>query len=392
MSNLIFKLETLNPNLRKTYFKHKNYTKYIAESKFAIKNKNTEHGLFGRIKNYDIQNEESVINVSSYIAKKAENKVPIFRGLISLQQEDAERLGYNKQEKWIELLENKLPSMAEQLKIKYEDLEYVGAVHWEEEHPHLQFMIWSKNKEKNSYFVKYKIKDNLRKEFINQVFREDLLEIYKEKDLTKREMIKNNETLSFLKNLPNENEINKYRIKDKELKNIVDKLIELKKDLKKIKGSIKYQYLEKYPDIINKVDEISRLIIESSLECQKYKEMYIDSKLKILKIKYTNISKIEEQSKLEKIKIEKEVIKLIGNKVLEIERKWLNEKLSYNNIKYKNEVSNLLDNILTFFCYQAKTKNQEYRNIEYKYKKNLSKQAKKELDKKLKHQSEFKWE
>ena len=45
-------------------------------------------------------------------------------------------------------------------------------------------------------------------------------------------------------------------------------LIDLKKDLKETKGSIKYQYLKKYLEIIGKVDNISELIINSSIQCQ----------------------------------------------------------------------------------------------------------------------------
>lgn len=46
MNNVIFLFETFNPNKRTTFFKHRNYTKYLAYSEYAIKNKTTDHGLF----------------------------------------------------------------------------------------------------------------------------------------------------------------------------------------------------------------------------------------------------------------------------------------------------------------------------------------------------------
>ena len=48
-------------------------------------------------------------------------------------------------------------SFAKKMNIKYEDLQYAGAVHLESGHPHLQVMMWSKQKEKMNYFIKYNI-------------------------------------------------------------------------------------------------------------------------------------------------------------------------------------------------------------------------------------------
>ena len=105
MSKLIFKLETLNPKFRTTFFKHKSYTKYLAYSEYAIRNKNTSHGLFGIINKFpNIENMETIEEVSKYITDLAENRVPIYRGLISLNEYDANRLGYFVQDKWKELL------------------------------------------------------------------------------------------------------------------------------------------------------------------------------------------------------------------------------------------------------------------------------------------------
>ena len=50
MSNLIFIFKAYNPNKRSTYFKHKTYTDYIANSEYVIRNEETTHGLFGIVK------------------------------------------------------------------------------------------------------------------------------------------------------------------------------------------------------------------------------------------------------------------------------------------------------------------------------------------------------
>ncbi len=407
MSNLIFKFKAYNPNKRETYFAHKNYTDYIANSEYVIRNPNTSHGLFGEVKDFpNIQNDDNLEKIIGHINKLAENKVPIYRGYISLREYDAERLGYYEQDKWKSLFENRLPSIAKKMNIKLEDLQYLGAVHIEDGHPHFQFFVWSK-KPRINYFVKYKEINKLRIEFTNDVFRDDLLPIYQEKDMAKKNITSENYILNELKKtildekllkelMRYEKEYNQTRIirallKNSDVNKIVDLLIDLKKDLDKTTGSIKYQYLMKYPEIIKKVDHISNLVIDSSVQCQIEIEKYIKAKQKLIEFQYSDGEKIEQIKAKVKEDTQKEIIKLIGNQILDVERKWLNVKEEYTYIRYSNEIRDLLDRILTALYYQAQNQKKLNRNFELKYKKQLSKQVKKEIAKKMSNATEFKW-
>ena len=408
MSNLIFIFKAYNPNKRTTYFIHKGYTDYIANSKYVLKNPNTSHGLFGVVKEFpNIQNDDNIEPIINHIDRLAKNKVPIYRGYISLREYDAERLGYYDQDKWRSLLENRLPSIAKKMNIKLEDIQYLGAVHIEDGHPHFQFFVWSKEPRIN-YFVKYKEINKLRNEFTNDVFREDLLPIYQEKDLAKKNITSENYILSELKKVTSDekllNELMKYEkdfnqarriralLKDSEVKNIVDLLIDLKKDLKQTTGSVKYQYLKKYPDIIKKVDYISNIVIDSSVQCQVEIEKYIKAKQKLLEFKYSDKEKLEQAKARAKEEAKEEIIKLIGNQILDIERKWLKANNTYTYIKYNNESRDLLDRILTVLYFQAENQKKLNRNFEMRYKKQLSKQAKKELAISKRNASSFDWE
>lgn len=408
MSNLIFKFKAYNPNKRTTYFIHKGYTDYIANSPYVLKNENTSHGLFGEVKEFpNIQYDDNITPILEHIDNLAFNKVPIYRGYISLREYDAERLGYYNQEKWKNLLENRLPSIAKKMNIKLEDMQYLGAVHIEDGHPHFQFFVWSK-KPRINYFVKYKEVNKLRNEFTNDVFREDLLPIYQEKDLAKKNIISENYILNELKKVTsdekllqellkyekNYNQTRKIRalLKDSDVKQIVDLLIELKKDLKETTGSIKYQYLMKYPDIIEKVNNISNLIIDSSVQCKIEIEKYIKAKQKLEEFKYSDKEKLEKAMLKAKEEAQDEIIKLIGNQILAIERKWLNADNPYTYIKYNNESRDLLDRILTALYFQAENQNKLNRNYELRVKKQLSKQAKKELALNKRNSSSWNWE
>lgn len=99
MNNIIFLFETFNPNRRTTFFKHKNYAKYLGYSEYAIKNENVEHGLFGKITEFpDIEKMKDIEQINIHITNLAQNKIPIFRCTISLDEYDAIRLGYDSKE------------------------------------------------------------------------------------------------------------------------------------------------------------------------------------------------------------------------------------------------------------------------------------------------------
>jgi len=408
MSNLIFIFKAYNPNKRSTYFKHKTYTDYIANSEYVIRNEETTHGLFGIVDKFpNIQSEENLSSIINYIDDLAKAKVPIYRGLVSLTEFDAERLGYYDQEKWKKLLENRLPSIAEKLNIKLSDLQYLGAVHYEDGHPHLQFFVWSKTN--RNYFIKYKEINKMRNEFINDVFKEDLLPIYQDKDLAKKNITGENYILQELKkaNLDEKfvRDLMKYQksafqnhrvrsiLKDEEIKEVVDAMLVLKDELKNTTGSIKYEYLKAYPEILAKVNEIAIKIIELSPQCQNEIDKYIKAKQKLAEFKYTNNEKIEEAKQKIEEEAEEEVIKLIGNQILDIERAWINERSpSMTFIRANNDTRDLLDNILTILEFQANEQNRYNRFYELHLKKQLSKQAKKELAKLKQNSSEFNWD
>ena len=409
MNNIIFLFETFNPNKRTTFFKHKNYTNYLAYSEYAIKNKNTEHGLFGKIADFpDIEKMKDIEPVNSYITNLAYNKMPIFRCTISLDEYDAIRLGYDSKEKWKELFESKLISFAKKMNIKYEDLQYAGAVHLESGHPHLQVMMWSKQKEKMNYFIKYNVINKMKDEFTNSIFRDDLLQLYKEMDIAKKKIIQENITLQNLKKISSDSKFLKdmmryekdyqnkkiipQRLKYRNIKNIALDLLELRKLLKETSGSIKYQYLKKYPEVIKKVDDLSQKIIEKSLDTQKQINEYILAKQKIITFKYSDKNKIEEAQKLEKEKAEEEIKKIIGNQILNFERALLNQKIEDDKTMYYNETESLIWRIFNCVYFSARQEEKYVKNFEIKYKKQLSKQAKKDIAINKMNASSFNWE
>lgn len=409
MSNLVFLFESFNPNKRTTFFKHKNYTNYLAYSEFAIKNKETDHGLFGIVEKFqNIEKMKDIEPINTYISNLANRKIPIYRCIISLSEYDAMRLGYDEQEKWKSLFESKIASFATKMNIKYEDFQYVGAVHIEDGHPHLQLMIWSKQKYKMNYFVNYNRVNKMRDEFTNEVFKEDLLELYKVKDIAKKGILEKNEIIQNLKKVSSDprfikdilnyekefsnKKIMRNKLENKQIRKIVDDLIRIKKLIQNTKGSIKYQYISKYPELKKEVDNLAQKIIDMSIDCQTEVEKYIETKQKIMSFKYNDGKKLLQAQNEEKTKAEKEIIKLIGNQILNFERVLLKQKLDYMPTVYHNETEKLVWKIFNCLYFNSRQEEKYLKNTEYRYKKHLSKQAKKDKAIQKVNKSTFNWE
>lgn len=259
-----------------------------------------------------------------------------------------------------------------------------------------------------NYFVNYKQVNKMRDEFSNLIYKEDLIELYKQKDSAKKKIIENNEFLNemkkvstdskFLKDmLQYENDfynkkLMKQNIHSEQLKLIVDDLLKIKDLLKQTSGSIKYQYLKKYPNVIKEIDNLSKKIIGMSLECQEQIDIYIRVKQEIVSYKYQSEIKLKQAQETERVKAKQEILKIIGNQILNFERLLLNNKEEYNTERYINDSRNLVWQVFNSLYFLSRKEEIDLRRIELKYKKQLSKQAKKEVAIKKSNTSSFNWE
>ena len=275
-------------------------------------------------------------------------------------------------------------------------------------HPHLQVMLWSKQRDKMNYFVNYKQVNKMRDEFSNLIFKEDLIELYKKKDNVKKQIVASNSFFNEMKKVSTDKKflkdmlqyekdfynkkLMKQNLHNYQLEIIVDDLLKIKDLLKQTTGSIKYQYLKKYPDIIKEIDNLSKKIIDMSLECQEQIDIYIKVKQEIVSYKYQSETKIKQAQKNEKIKADQEILKIIGNQILNFERLLLNNKEEYNAERYINDSRNLVWEVFNSLYFLSRQEEIDLRRIELKYKKQLSKQARKELAIRKQNESSFNWE
>ena len=152
MAKVISKLRAYSPNKKDTPTGNIKHLYYIATRKNAVIN---EHGssIFGYY-NYsslkpDIQKKE----VAKYIKAISEEKNNVYRGIISLKEEDAIRLGYTTRKQWETMIQKNIHELAKVMNIPFSRLEYCGVVHLKKGNPHLHYLFWDRSQKINRCYI-----------------------------------------------------------------------------------------------------------------------------------------------------------------------------------------------------------------------------------------------
>lgn len=216
------------------------YVKYIAERPRV--EVISSHSLF---------TDEGVPIILSDVAKEvAESESNIWTHIISLRREDAERLGYNCADEWMNLIRANRNMIARNMKIAPENFRWYAAFHNESHHPHIHMIAYSTDPGE-AYLTKNGIRE-IKSTLAKQIFRQDLMCIY-EKQTEYRDGLKLNssEVVAEI--------ISKINSGIYDNPKIEEMLLQLADRLSKTNGKKVYGYLK--PDIkaiINSiVDEIA---------------------------------------------------------------------------------------------------------------------------------------
>ena len=146
------------------------YLEYIAE-------RPRSHGLFSADGPADLEQTMEEINAHAG---------PVWTFIYSLKREDAARLGYENGESWRRLLLAHQTELAAAMKILPSSFRWCAAFHDEKHHPHIHMMAWS-NDPKQGYLTERGI-EQMRSQLSNDIFQDELLSLYQEKDLSYQEV------------------------------------------------------------------------------------------------------------------------------------------------------------------------------------------------------------
>lgn len=141
---------------------------YIAERPGVVHNEGKVHGLFTVNGAADLAAEKEAI---------AAHTGNIYSMVFSLRREDADRLGYDRQDAWSQLFAIKADKIAQALRVPTSKLHWVAAVHNTKHHPHAHFIAYSTEQKSRIYLSEDAI-EQLKSEFVSEIFAEERHQIF----------------------------------------------------------------------------------------------------------------------------------------------------------------------------------------------------------------------
>ncbi len=200
------------------------------------------HGMF--------TDEEEVVNLSAVGKEMDEHTGNIWGLIFSLTREDAERLGYNSAEEWMNLLRSRRNDIAKEMNIAPENLRWYAAYHNAETHPHVHMLVWSRRPQE-PYLSTTGIY-NIKQTIAGDIYRQEHLCIYK-KQTQARDDLKE-EFRARMRVLEYEIRRGAFDFSPQ----LVQKFSLLCEKLTAHKGRRQYGYLDKHTKVI--VDDIVKTI------------------------------------------------------------------------------------------------------------------------------------
>lgn len=214
-----------------------NYAKYIATRPRA--ERFGSHGLFTD-DGVPVQLTKVMDNLNNY-------KGNIWTVIISLQREDAERLGFNTGERWRDMLRTQTETLSKNFKIPISNLKWYAAFHNEGHHPHVHMIVYSENPDEG--YLSQKGVENIRSAVARDIFADDLYAVY-ERQTEQRDTLRadSRELIADI--------VSKINDGSYDNKVVEELLIKLADRLSKTSGKKVYGYLKS--DVKDIVDNIVR--------------------------------------------------------------------------------------------------------------------------------------
>lgn len=377
MSKVISKVRCYNPSFKDTPSGNRNHLYYIARRNMALQN---EKGVatFGEIEGIDVANA-NLTDIGKEIIRKSNKRTNIYRGIISLKEDEALELGYDKQKTWEELMQRRVYDIASKLNIPPLNVQYVGVVHLKKGNPHLHYMLWDKNQGINSYFITTKQQCEIRELLTKDIFEDELQEYYDIQDEIKSSF-RNNAMALEIKAFDKRSCIGKLayiKYSDSELKEMIKRFKDIKNNISS-EGRLAYKLMPK--DVKTKIDEFVKLFLDSNTDFKNEYNRYIETSGKVGKC-YGKDSK----SYYEK-KAKKELDIILGNQLLNAIK-----MINYEKKQEKILARNLLQEMFRFLSILNES-NEAKLNLYTNYKGEMSKQAKKDFIHNKANASSINWE
>ena len=239
----------------------KTYADYIATrprtQKFG------SHGLF--------TDDGVSINLSKVSEELNNHNGNVWTMIVSLHREDAERLGFNRGERWRDMLRTQVEQLSANLKIPMKNLRWYAAFHNESHHPHIHLIAYSVV-ENEGYLTKQGI-ERMRSSLASDIFQQDLICVYEKQTEHRREIKESSKDI--MDKIISEINSGTY---DNPL--LEEKLLLLSEKLSRTSGKKVYGYLK--ADVKNLIDSIVDLIADDERVSNLY-DLWYEQKFSIIR-------------------------------------------------------------------------------------------------------------
>ena len=234
MVKVISKLRAYSPNKKDTPTGNIKHLYYIATRTNALTN---EYGssIFGYYNYRNLQPDIQKKEVAKYIKNISQEKNNIYRGIISLRESDAIRLGYDNRKQWEIMIKKNIQEIAKVMNIPFSRLEYCGVVHLKKGNPHLHYMFWDRSQKINRCYISTYQQNKVRDIVTKGIYNEELQELYVQRDKIKKDL-KNRDLVEEMKAINIENcdpKIPYIKIKNKDRKILIGEFKRIAKMLPK---------------------------------------------------------------------------------------------------------------------------------------------------------------
>ena len=156
--------------------KDESHVKYIGE-RFHAALTAKKNGLFGKIRG-EYTNSYDTADVQKYVQEMSTTHRNIYWSVYSFTPESAAQAGLNSLKEWEDWVKLRTYEIAEHLKIRYDDMEYIAAVHLKEGQPHVHVGFWDKSQEIFRKTVSPVIANRIRIDAIKHTFRKQFTALH----------------------------------------------------------------------------------------------------------------------------------------------------------------------------------------------------------------------
>ena len=153
------------------------YIHYIAK-------RQNSQGLFG---NFEFAN---ITEVARNVRNMTDAGVNVYRGIVSLCEEDAIALGYTKKEAWVGYMNSVMNDVGNLFGIPVTSLKWCAAVHMEQGHPHCHYTFWRTDGKVMSSYIHTSLQNKVREFLSGEMFKAEREVLIPDKNLYRASTLK----------------------------------------------------------------------------------------------------------------------------------------------------------------------------------------------------------